>query len=190
MRNIMTSEFERRPFTTAEYHRLIEAGILTEDDRVELINGEIINMAPIGPRHAACVDRLAEFFTDKIIELVIVRVQNPIELNEYSEPQPDIALVKRRTDFYAQSHPTPEDVLVAIEVPDTTVERDRAVKIPSYANAGIPEAWLIDLYNDRIEIHSNPASGIYQEVRIILRGHRIVSTALPQLEMKADEILG
>jgi Uma2 family endonuclease len=105
----MTPELERRPFTTAEYHRLIEAGILTE--------------------------------------------------------------------------------MVAIEVADTTVESDRAVKIPSYAEAGIPEAWLIDLYNDRIEIHSNPASGIYQEVRIALRGHKVVSPALPQLEMKADDIL-
>jgi Uma2 family endonuclease len=186
----MTPELELRPFTTAEYHRLIEAGILTEDDRVELIDGGIVKIAPIGPGHAACVDRLAEFFTDKVIKVAIVRVQNPIELNEYSEPQPDIALVKRRTDFYAQSHPTPEDVLVAIEVADTTVESDRAVKIQSYASAGIPEAWLIDLYNDRIEIHSNPASGVYQEVRIVLRGHRVVSAAFPQLEMKADDILG
>jgi Uma2 family endonuclease len=185
----MTPELERRPFTTAEYHRLIDAGILTEDDRVELFDGEIIKMAPIGPR-LACVDRLTELFADKIIKLAIVRVQNPIELNEYSEPQPDIALVKRRADYYSQSHPTPDDVLVAIEVADTTLDSDRVVKIPSYARAGIPEAWLIDLFNDRIEIHSNPASGIYQEVRIVLRGHKIVSTAIPQFKLKADDILG
>jgi Uma2 family endonuclease len=186
----MTPELELRPFTTAEYHRLIEAGILTEDDRVELIDGRIVKMAPIGPRHAACVKRLNSFFGGKVSGYAVVSVQDPIQLDDYSEPQPDLALLRPRADFYAQSHPTPEDVLVAIEVADTTVESDRSVKIPSYARAGIPEAWLIDLYNDRIEIHSNPASGIYQEVRIVLRGHRVVSAALPQLEMKADDILG
>lgn len=186
----MSVPLPRRPFTTAEYHRLIEAGILTEDDRVELIDGEIIQMTPIGPRHAACVDRLAEFLTGRIKKLAIVRVQNPIELSEYSEPQPDIALIKRRTDFYSQSHPVPEDVLVAVEVADTTVETDRKVKLPAYARAGIAEAWLVDLYSDRIEVHSRPAGGVYQEVRIVLRGQRVVSATVPQLKLKADDILG
>ncbi len=169
---------------------MFEVGVLTESERVELIDGEIIEMAPIGPRHAACVDRLAEFLSNKIKKLAIVRVQNPIELSEDSEPQPDVTLLKRRADFYAQGHPTPEDVLIAIEVADTTLESDRMVKLPSYARAGIPEAWLIDLVNDRLEIHSSPTSGIYQEVRLVLRGQKVISQTIPQLKLKADDILG
>lgn len=186
----MSTLLPRRPFTTAEYHRMTEVGVLTEDDHVELIDGEIIEMAAIGPRHAACVKRLAEFLIVKVRRWAMVGVQDPIQLNDYSEPEPDISLLKRRADFYAQSHPTPADVLVAIEVAITTVESDRTAKIPIYARAGIPEAWLVDLYNDHIEIHSRPASGVYQEVRIILRGQKIVSQALPQLKLKTDDILG
>jgi len=186
----MSLPLPRRPFTTAEYHRMIETGILTEDDQVELINGEIIEMAPIGPRHAACVKRLAELLGIKVRKLAMVGVQDPIELSEHSEPQPDISLLKRRADFYAQGHPTPADVLIAIEVADTTLENDRGVKLPSYARAGIPEAWLVDLVNDRLEIHSSPTSGIYQEVRIVLRGHKVISQTIPQLKLKADDILG
>ncbi len=186
----MSAQLARRPFTTAEYHRLIEAGILTEDDRVELLDGEIIKMAPIGPRHAACVKRFSEYLGRKVRRFAIVSVQDPVTLDDYSEPQPDISLLKRRDDFYARSHPSPEDVLIAIEVADTTVESDRSVKIPTYARAGISEAWLVDLFNDRIEIHSNPASGIYQEVRIILRGQKVVSATIPQIKLKADDILG
>jgi len=169
---------------------MLEAGILNEDDRVELIDGEIINMPPIGPRHAACVDRLAEFLSSKIKKLAIVRIQSPIQLSEYSEPLPDISLLKRRDDFYAHSHPLPEDVLIAIEVADTTIESDRKVKLPAYARAGIVEVWLVDLYNDRIEVHTRPSEGVYQEVRIILRGHKVVSSTVPQLKLKADDILG
>jgi Uma2 family endonuclease len=186
----MSIQLARRPFTTAEYHRLIGAGILTEDDRVELLDGEIIKMAPIGPGHAGCVNRLAELLREKIQKLAIVSVQNPIELSKYSEPQPDIALLRRRADFYAKSHPSPEDVLLAIEVADTTLEGDREVKIPSYARAGICESWLVDLPNGRIEVHSQPAGGIYQEIRITLRGQAVVSRAVPQIELKADDILG
>jgi len=169
---------------------MTEAGVLTEDDRVELIDGEIIKMAAIGPRHAACVNRLADFLSSKVKKFAIVSVQNPIQLSEYSEPEPDITLLKRRDDFYAGSHPTPDDVLIAIEVADTTAESDRAVKLPAYARAGILEAWLVDLYNDRIEVHSRPDKGVYQEVRIILRGHKVISTTIPQLKLRADDILG
>jgi Uma2 family endonuclease len=186
----MSVQVARKLFTTTDYHRMIEAGVFTEDDRVELIDGEIIKMFAIGPRHAACVDRLAEFLRDKVRKLAIVRVQNPVQLNEYSEPEPDIALLKRRADFYAQGHPLPADVLIAIEVSDTSVEKDRELKIPAYARAGIPEAWLVDLLNDRIEVHTQPEQGVYQEVRIVLRGHKVVSRAIPQLRLKADDILG
>jgi hypothetical protein len=186
----MNLQSVRRPFTTTEYHRLIQAGVLAEDDRVELIDGEIIKMVPIGPRHAACVDRLAEILRDSLRKRAIVRVQSPIELGDYSEPQPDIAVLKRRADFYAQNHPSPVDVLIAIEVSDTSQEKDRELKIPSYARAEIPEAWLVDLIKDRIEIHSQPAAGVYQEVEIVLRGQKVISSTLPQLKTKADILLG
>lgn len=180
----------RKLFTVAEYHQMIETGVLKEDDRVELLNGEIIEMFAIGPRHASRVDRLNELLTAKLRKVAIVRVQSPITLSDYSEPQPDLTLLKRRADFYVDGHPTPIDVLVVIEVADSTVEKDRRSKIPAYALAGIPETWLIDLVEDRIEVHSNPYNGVYQEVRIIQRGQRVISRSLPQLKLKADDVLG
>ncbi len=180
----------RKLFTVAEYHQMIEAGVLKEDDRVELLNGEIIEMSPIGPLHASSVKRLIAVLSPRIRKWAILDVQDPIHLGEYSEPQPDMVLLKPRVDFYATSHPTPKDVLLVIEIADSTLETDRRLKIPAYAQAGIPEAWLIDLVNDRIEVHSKPLNGVYQEVRIILRGQKINSTALPKLRLKADEVLG
>lgn len=180
----------RKLFTVSEYHQMIETGVLKEDDRVELLNGEIIEMFAIGPRHASRVDRLNELLTAKLRKVAIVRVQSPITLSDYSEPQPDLTLLKRRADFYVDGHPMPADVLVVIEVADSTVEKDRRSKVPTYALAGIPETWLIDLVEDRIEVHSNPYNGVYQEVRIIQRGQKIISRSLPQLKLKADEILG
>ena len=116
---------EKWHFTTADYYRMLEAGILTEDDRVELIEGEVIQMTPIGKRHAACVKRLNALLGRRFGDAVIVSVQDPIHLSEGSDPQPDLALLRPRTDFYAQSHPTPADVLLLIEVADTSVEFDR-----------------------------------------------------------------
>lgn len=180
----------RKLFTVTEYHQMIEAGVLKADDRVELLNGEIIEMSPIGPRHASHVDRLVHILPHKIKGKATLRVQSPILLNDYSEPQPDLTLLKPRADFYAGGHPTPADVLIVIEVSDSTVEKDRRAKIPTYALAGIPESWLTDLVEDRIEVHSNPYNGIYQEVRISQRGQKVISNSIPQLKLKADEVLG
>lgn len=180
----------RRLFTVAEYHQMIESGVIKQDDRVELLNGEIIYMSPIGPRHAAHVDRLTNILPAKLSGSVHLRVQSPIQLNDDSEPQPDLTLLKPREDFYANSHPTAADIFVAIEVSDSTVEFDRRTKIPTYASAGTQETWLIDLVNDRIELHSNPFNNVYQEVRIIQRGQNVLSQSLPQLKLKADEVLG
>lgn len=186
----MSALFARRLFTTTEYHKLLETGFFTEDDRVELIDGEIIAMSPIGPKHAGCVNRLISYLTRKARRQAIVAAQNPVWLNEYSEPQPDIALLKPRDDFYMKSHPTPEDTLVAIEVADSTLDGDRQIKLPKYAQAGIPEAWLVDLVNDRIEVHALPNEGVYQEIRIVLRHQNVISRMLPQLKIKASDILG
>lgn len=180
----------RKLFTVTEYHQMIETGVIKEDDRVELLNGEILQMSPIGPRHAAQVDRLNDVLPEKVRKLAIVRIQSPVSISDYSEPQPDLSLLKRRADYYANSHPTPADVLVLIEVADSTIATDRRNKLPTYAFAGIPEVWLVDLVKDIIEIHSNPHKGIYQEVRLIQRGQKIVSSTLPQLKLKADDVLG
>lgn len=180
----------RRPFNLTEYYKLLESGVLTEDDRVELIDGEIITMCPIDPRHAASVKRLIAFLNRKIGRLAIIGAQDPIHLNQFSAPQPDISILKYRDDFYASGHPEPEDILVAIEVADSSVNYDRQVKFPRYAQAGIPEAWLVDLVNDRIEVHALPNEGVYQEVRIVLRHQKVISRILPQLKLKADDILG
>lgn len=180
----------RKLFTTAEYNQMLEAGILDEDDRVELIEGELYEMSPIGPRHAAAVNRINRLLSLSLADVAIISVQNPVELDEYSEPQPDLTLLKWRDDFYSQSHPTPADILVAIEVSETTHERDRSLKLPSYARAGVSEVWLVDLFNDHVEIHSQPASGLYQEIRIVLRDQPLVSKSIPQLQLNAEDILG
>jgi Uma2 family endonuclease len=185
-----TTQATRRPFSAEEYHRLYDIGVLKEDDRVELIDGEIIEMFAIGPRHAACVDKLAELLRDRINKIAIVRVQNPVHLNEYSEPGPDIALLVRRDDFYSTDHPSPKDVLIAIEVADSSLAHDREFKLPAYARAGIPEVWLVDLINSRIEIHTQPAESLFQEVRLVLRGQKVVSKTVPQLDLRIDELFG
>jgi len=169
---------------------MIDAGVFHEDERLELIDGELFEMSPIGPRHVAAVNRLNRLLSLQLANFAIVSVQNPIELSEYSEPQPDLSLLKWRDDFYAHALPLPEDTLIAIEVSDTTVENDRGLKIPAYARAGLAEAWLVDLYNDRVEIYSQPNNDVYQEIRIVLRGQDVVSKTIPQIVLKADDILG
>jgi Uma2 family endonuclease len=185
----MSVQLLKHRFTVEEYHRMGQAGIFSEDDPVELIEGEIIEMTPIGSRHAACVARLSALFA-RIPEGPIVWTQNPIRLGEHSEPQPDLALLKPHADFYAAAHPGPEDVLLVVEVAETSLDYDREVKLPLYARAGIPEAWLVDLPGERVEVHRKPSSQGYEEVRRARRGQRIPVGAFPGLEPAVDEILG
>jgi Uma2 family endonuclease len=142
---VMGVQLARRLFTVAEYHKMAEAGILSEDDRVELLEGEIVAMSPIGSRHAGLVNRLNRLFSQRAGDQVVVSVQNPVRLGGYSEPQPDLALLRPRADFYTSSHPGPEDVLLAVEVAETSAAVDREVKVPLYARFGVPEVWLVDL---------------------------------------------
>ena len=186
----MTTQLSRRLFTVHEYYRMADAGILTEDDRVELIEGEIVQMAAIGSRHAACVDRLNQLFSARVAERAIVRVQNPVRLSERSEPQPDLALLRPRPDFYATAHPMPQDVLLVVEVADTSAGIDPAEKLPLYARSGIPEAWLVDLQEDRVEVHRQPTRRGYQEVRYLERGNRLAPDAFPDLTLAVDDVLG
>jgi Uma2 family endonuclease len=183
-------QVNRRSFTVAEYERMGQFGIFSEDVRVELVCGEIIDMSPIGERHAACVDFLTQLITLRLRRSVIVRVQNPIQLDDYSEPQPDITVLKPRDDFYRHAHPRPEDVLVVIEVSDTTLEYDRNVKVPLYARAGIPETWVVNLPEERIEVYSDPAGGEYQTVRSYVRGKRLQSHTLAALRVSVSKVFG
>ena len=186
----MSVQFQKHYFNVDEYYRMAQAGIFSENDRVELIDGEIIEMSPIGSLHAGCVDVLNSLLAQKVGRAAIVRVQGPIRINEYSEPEPDIALLKLRGDFYRHSHPTPADVLLVIEVTDTSLEYDRTVKLPLYARAGIPEAWLVILPKHVIEVHTEPKNGEYQKVQRLKRGNTLVSSTIEGLSIKVDEILG
>ncbi len=180
----------RRPFTVGEYYRMAEADILTEEDRVELIAGQIVAMSPIGSRRAACVDRLNGLLHRQPGSAFIVRVQSPIALDAYSEPEPDLVLLRPRTDFYADAHPAASDVLLAIEVADTSVDYDREVKLPLYAHAGLPEVWLIDLQKGHIEVYARPQGGAYQQRVEVTADATLTSPTIPQLALAAADLLG
>jgi Uma2 family endonuclease len=167
-----------------------EVGIFSEDDRVELVCGEVIQMSPIGERHAACVAILTQLITLRLQRSALVWVQNPLRLDEYSEPQPDLAILKPRATHYRTSKPAPGDVLVVIEVSDSTLEYDRKVKMPLYAGAGIPEAWLVNLPEECVEVYSDPAGGEYQSVRSYARGEVVRSRSLAALRVSVAKVLG
>jgi Uma2 family endonuclease len=173
-----------------DYYRMVEVGLLREDERVELIEGEVIRMSPIGSRHAACVARLTKLFSRLAGESAIVWVQNPVRLDDFSEPQPDVALLKPRADFYANAHPTPADVLLIVEVSDTTIGYDRQVKVPLYARAGVPEVWVIDLANETVETYAQPREGAYSVNARAARGERIGGEMFAGQELTADAMLG
>lgn len=141
------------------FHRMGEAGILGPGDRVELINGEIIDMSPIGVLHAALVARLASWFSQKLGRAAVVWCQNPLRLDDLSEPEPDIAILRPRADFYTTSHPGPADVLLVIEVADTSLAYDLGTKVPLYARHGIPEVWVIDAATRRTLVFRQPVGG-------------------------------
>jgi Uma2 family endonuclease len=186
----MSVQLLKRRFTVEEYYRMAEAGILSPDERVELIDGEIVAMAAIGSRHAACVNRLNRLLTQRVGDRAVVSVQNPIRLSQYSEPQPDLALLRPRADFYALAHAEPGDVLLVIEVADTSVGFDRAVKIPLYAQAGIAEAWLVDLTNAWLTVYRRPTSQGYADAQQLQRGQSLAIEAFPDIALLVDDILG
>ena len=174
----------------SQYHQMSEAGIFSENDKVELINGEIIEMSPIGRRHTACVNRLNSVFSQLLGKKVIVAVQNPIILNNLSEPEPDIALLQPRADFYESGHPQPQDVFLLIEVADRSLEYDRDVKIPLYASSGITEVWLVDIYEQVIIVYRYPSENGYSDIQKLSRGEKMSIQAFPEINLVVDDILG
>ncbi len=186
----MSVEIAKRLFTVEQYERMVETGILTEDDRVELIGGEILEMSPTGSRHAACVKRLNALLAARVGTSAILSVQDPVVLDDLSEPEPDVVLLTPRPDFYEQGHPQASDVLLLIEVSDTTLKFDRQVKMPLYARAGVGEFWIVNLQDDEIEIHARPSGGAYQLVRRAVRGETVNSENVAGLALEVDAVLG
>jgi len=186
----MTTQPHNRAFTVSEYYRMAEADILTEADRVELIAGQIVAMSPIGSRHAACVKRLNLLLGKMVGDSMLIGIQDPIALDAYSEPEPDLVLLRPRADFYADAHPVAADVLLAVEVADTSIDYDREVKLPLYAQAGLPEVWLIDLQKGHIEVYARPQGCAYQKRVEVTADATLTSPTIPQLALAAADLLG
>jgi Uma2 family endonuclease len=180
----------RHRFTVDEYHRMGEAGIFGKDDRIELIEGEIIEMSPIGSPHAARVKRVNRLLVRRLGTRAIVQVQDPVVLSQLSEPQPDLAVVKARADFYAAGHPQPPDVLLIVEVADSSRVFDRNVKAPLYARAGVPELWVVDVIDAVVDVYRKPWRGRYREVTRFRRGQRMTIAAFPHFSFRVTDILG
>jgi Uma2 family endonuclease len=185
----MGVELQRRRFTVDDYYAMADAGILHEDDRVELIEGEIIEMAAIGSHHAACVDRLTRLLVRQAGDEAVVRVQNPVRLSDLSEPQPDLALLRPRSDFYAARHPLAPDTLLIIEVAHSTLGYDRGVKVPLYARTGIPELWIVNLDEQVVEVYGDPADGRFRLQAQVAPGAVLRPRLLPSVVVAVSEIL-
>ena len=180
----------RHRITVEEYERMIAANVWPEDERLELIEGELVRMSPINAPHAAAVKRLTELLRDRLGKRALVGVQDPIVLDDQSEPEPDISVLRRRADYYANAHPSPADVLLVVEVSDTTLEYDRDVKARLYARAGIPETWVVDLNGERVIVFREVDNGEYTRMESVRRGAEIAPTAFPDVTLHVDDILG
>lgn len=180
---------QRHQLSVTDYYRMAEAGILGESDRCELIEGEIIDMAPIGSEHASKVKRLFRQFEHAIGNSAIVSIQDPVRLDAHNEPQPDVALLRYRDDFYRQAHPAPEDVLLIVEVADASLRYDREVKLPLYARHGIPEVWIVDLQNRRVEIFRGPEGDRYREMVQPTRNETVAPMSLPHCSVDLGSLL-
>jgi Uma2 family endonuclease len=186
----MSLSLTTRKFTVEEYEKMSAQGIIKPDEKVELIRGEIIKMSPMGTRHAACIDRLIPLLYQKLGKRIILRVQNPIRLNDNSQPEPDLSLLIPRSDFYISAHPQPEDIYLIIEVSDSTLDYDRNTKIPLYAEANIKEVWLVNLQEECLEVYRYPANGIYQNIQKYYQGEIIFIESFPSTELNILEIIG
>jgi Uma2 family endonuclease len=192
----MSVQLQRRRFTVKQYHTMVESGILTEDERVELIRGEIVEMSPVSARHAAYVrrlnillsSRLSKSPSDRIASRALVDIQNSVELDDFSEPQPDVAILQPREDFYEEGHPQPEEIFLIVEVADTTLKYDRQVKIPLYAEENIVEVWLVDINEQCVEVYREPTPAGYQNVQKFGQGQNLSIQAFSDVEITVNEV--
>ncbi len=182
-------QLERKRFTVTEFQRMVETGIIEEGSPYELLNGEIVHMASIGTKHASKVDRINSFLNRNIRDAITVRVQNPIELGAFSQPEPDIAILHWQDDFYESGHPTAQDIYLLIEVSDTTLNYDRTHKLPIYAESGIAEYWIVNLLDNQIEVYRNPSGQVYQSIETFTKGQTLTIELLPEVTIAVTDIL-
>ncbi len=185
----MSVQLLKRRFTISEYYQMAKVGILTPSDRVELINGEILEMSPIGKRHAACVNRVNQLFYQKLGDRILISVQNPILLNNLSEPQPDITLLQPRTDFYASGHPQASDIFLIVEVADSSINYDQEIKISLYSESGILEVWLIDLNQNSLQVYQQPTESGYQRIQQLQSENTLSPLAFPEIHLRVNEMI-
>jgi len=178
----------RRRFDVDEYHAMVRAGILMEGDRVELIDGEIVEMHSIGSRHLSCVMRLTRLLVTALVDQADVSIQSSLRLDRYSEPEPDVVVLRRRHDDYAQALPGPPDALLVIEVADSSLAYDRTVKLPLYARTGVPEVWIVDLDARAVEVHTRPSADGYGQCQRVTSGKQSPSS-FPHLPIEVGDIL-
>ncbi len=186
----MTLHIDQKLFTREDYHRMVKAGVLAEDEKVELISGNIITMSPIGIKHLATVNRFTWIFKKMLSDDYILSIQNPVCINDYSEPEPDIAVLNYKKNFYDNKKPTPTDIPLIIEVSDTTLEKDQELKMPLYAKAGIAESWVVDLNNSKIFVFTDPSLKGYLTKRLYFPGDQIEVSSIPDLTIPVTDIFG
>jgi Uma2 family endonuclease len=180
----------RWPLTVDDYHRLAEIGVFAPEESVELIDGDVFLLSPIRSRHAACVRRLDDRLRERLGRRAIVSVQCPVRLDARSEPEPDLALLRSRADYYADGHPSAADTLLLIEVMAAAPDYDRGVKLALYARSGVAEVWLVDLASERVEAYRRPMGALYTETRIHLRGQVLAPQSFPDVKLGVDAVLG
>ena len=186
----MPIEVQRKLFTVDEYHRMGETGILGPEDRVELIEGEIVKMSPIGIRHVGCVNAATRLLTIALGDRAVVSIQNPLQLSRITEPQPDIIVMKPRADFYRSRRQEAADSLLVIEVSDTSLQYDRKIKVPLYARAEVPEVWIENLEENVLLVFTDLVNGAYQTQRTLPRSLTASPQAFPDVVLSVEQLLG
>ena len=176
-------------FNVKEYYRMAETGVLRPGARVELLDGRIIDMSPIGPFHGSVTKYLNQLFTTAARGRWITQIQDPVRLDEHSEPEPDVALLKPVADFYRKRHPQPEDVFLLVEISDTTLETDQAEKLPAYGRAGIAEVWIVNLNETAIEVYREPHFTGYGSKTVLRAGEKASPQTFPDVVVDVAELL-
>lgn len=185
----MPVEVMKRRFTADDYQRMGQAGILSEDDRVELIDGEVVAMTPIGPRHTAAVNRANRALMTAVGDKAIVQVQGSVRLGVYHEPQPDLVLLRPQADYYASRLPGPADILLVVEIAESSIDYDRQVKARLYAESGVQEYWLVDLNDNLVFSHSTPEGSTYRSLGRHQRGQSLAPEELPDCVVAVEVLL-
>jgi Uma2 family endonuclease len=180
----------RHRVTVDEYYRMADVGVLAPEARVELIRGEVVDMAPIGSRHGGCVKILNNRLCAAVGERAVVAVQDPLRIGKHSEPQPDVMVLRLRSDNYRDAHPTPADVLLLIEVSDTTARYDREIKLPLYAEAGVPEVWIVDIDAQLLRCHRRPAGLEYTEMQALPAPSLIAVPGVEGAKLELGDLFG